>query len=68
MNSVYKVQNEKIKKYSEVLDIKNLDIIINILKLFYKTYHNEPNIVEIMNNQILIFLVDLAALPFHIYM
>jgi len=57
MNSVYKVQYEKIKKYSEVLDIKNLDIIINILKLFYKTYHNKPNIVEIMNNQILIFLV-----------
>ena len=56
MSAVYKIQNEKIKIYSELLDIKKLNNIIDILKLFYDKYKDESDIVGWIENQILFFL------------
>lgn len=56
MSAIYEIQNEKVKIYSEILDINKVNNIINILKLFYHKYKDEKNIVEWIDNQILFFL------------
>ena len=59
MSAVLKIQYEKIDSYSNLLDIKKVKPIVNILQLFYDTfnYENEnTSVVSWLDNQILFFL------------
>jgi hypothetical protein len=59
MTSVRKIQYKKIDSYSNLLDIKKVKPIVNILQLFYDTfnYENENTlVVSWLDNQILFFL------------
>ena len=58
MSLIRKNQEKNIKLYSELLDIKKNNNIINILQLFYDIFNHEYNsaVVDWLDNQIIFFL------------
>ena len=58
MTSIFENQKKYIKLYSNLLDIKKKNIIINILQLFYDTFSFEDNTSTVgwLDNQIGFFL------------
>jgi len=58
MSAILKIQYQKIDSYSELLDVKKVKHIIDILQLFYDSFHGEyeTSVTEWLDNQIVFFL------------
>jgi len=58
MTEIKRIQTNKIKLYSEVLELSKRENIINILSLCYNTfsYDYETSVVDWLDNQIIFFL------------